>query len=211
MSVAVTHRHDLIRDGLIAIITGADGLEVVAARPANQAPVGVDADVLVVDGDAYTGADVVLADGDNSAPQDLLELVNAASPTRVLVLVSEDRGDFVVASRLAGAAGIAAVSDGRAEIVSAIAAVAEGGSWYPERSSSPIATTTRERWGLTRRELDVLQLLASGRSVTEIAEELYLSVHTVRNHVRAVLAKLDARSQLDAVVRAVRAGVIAIV
>lgn len=53
---------------------------------------------------------------------------------------------------------------------------------------------------LTERELDVLRCLAEGRTTVEISELLYLSHHTVRNHVRNILGKLDARSQLEAVV-----------
>ncbi|MBN9733430.1 response regulator transcription factor [Pseudonocardia sp. P1] len=60
------------------------------------------------------------------------------------------------------------------------------------------------------RERDVLGSLARGRDATRIAHELALSVHTVRDHVRALLGKLDARSQLEAVVTAERLGLVAL-
>ena len=63
---------------------------------------------------------------------------------------------------------------------------------------------------LTMRERELLALLANSKSVDEIDVLLSLSSHTVRNHVRSILSKLHPRSQLDAVVIAVRAGLVEI-
>ena len=62
--------------------------------------------------------------------------------------------------------------------------------------------------GLTRRELQILDLLAGGTPVKRIAVELGLAVTTVRNHVRAVLRKLGCHSQLEAVAQARRDGLV---
>ena len=64
-------------------------------------------------------------------------------------------------------------------------------------------------WKLTRRELEVLSLLGDGHDLREIAQELGLSLHTCRGHVKSVLGKLGVHSQLAAVVLARRCGVIA--
>jgi DNA-binding CsgD family transcriptional regulator len=61
---------------------------------------------------------------------------------------------------------------------------------------------------LTAREREVLELLAQGRSTDEIQEQLFVSQHTVRNHVRSVLNKLHARTKLEAVVIAARNGLV---
>jgi two-component system response regulator DevR len=61
---------------------------------------------------------------------------------------------------------------------------------------------------LSERELEVLGLLAEGLSNAAISERLFLSTHTVRNHVHAILSKLGAHSKLEAVSLAVRRGVI---
>ena len=61
---------------------------------------------------------------------------------------------------------------------------------------------------LTAREREVLDALANGRSTEELASELFLSLHTVRNHVRNILTKLHARTKLEAVVVAARAGIV---
>jgi DNA-binding CsgD family transcriptional regulator len=61
---------------------------------------------------------------------------------------------------------------------------------------------------LTPRQLDVLRALGAGMTTQQIANELGLSTETVRNHVRAVLAELGARSRLEAVLQAHRAGML---
>ncbi len=65
---------------------------------------------------------------------------------------------------------------------------------------------TRSR--LTRRESEVLQLLAAGHGTSGIADLLFISPHTVRNHIRAILGKLKAHSRLEAVSLAQRRGLI---
>lgn len=64
--------------------------------------------------------------------------------------------------------------------------------------------------GLTPREYEVLTLIAGGSDARRIARELDLSLHTVRDYIKIVLAKLDAHSQLDAVITADRLGLITI-
>jgi DNA-binding NarL/FixJ family response regulator len=61
---------------------------------------------------------------------------------------------------------------------------------------------------LTSRELDVLRLLGEGLDPAQIAEELIMSVHTSRGHVKSIMSKLGAHSQLQAVVAAVHAGLL---
>ena len=63
---------------------------------------------------------------------------------------------------------------------------------------------------LTEREIAVLQATANGDSPERIAAELYLSAHTVKNHLRHAMAKLDSHTKLDAVVKAVRSRIISI-
>jgi DNA-binding NarL/FixJ family response regulator len=63
---------------------------------------------------------------------------------------------------------------------------------------------------LSKREFTVLARMADGKDVTNIARELSISAHTCRGHIKAVLSKLGAHSQLEAVVIAVRIGLIAI-
>ena len=61
---------------------------------------------------------------------------------------------------------------------------------------------------ITRREEEVLQLIADGCSTPEVAEKLYISQKTVKNHLASIYQKLDARDRTQAVLQAVRMGII---
>jgi DNA-binding NarL/FixJ family response regulator len=62
--------------------------------------------------------------------------------------------------------------------------------------------------GLTVAELEVLELLGQGRQAAQIADELYLSLHAIRARIKTMLRKLDVSSQLEAVAKATRMGLI---
>ncbi|MEV1291066.1 response regulator transcription factor [Pseudonocardia sp. NPDC049635] len=120
---------------------------------------------------------------------------------RALVLTAHPRPAPAREALAAGAAGFLGKDTPLAGIVAAVRAVADGGTAH--------GVTTTDAPHLTPREADVLSGLAHGRDVTRIAVGLGLSLHTVRDHVRALLGKLDARSQLEAVVEAERVGLVA--
>lgn len=77
----------------------------------------------------------------------------------------------------------------------------------PDRETAGRRGSRRDR-GLTRRQIEVLSYLAESRSHAQIAEELGISVHTVRGHVREILRKLEVHSQVAAVALALREGLI---
>jgi two-component system response regulator DegU len=79
----------------------------------------------------------------------------------------------------------------------------------PSRTgTAPPAMTSRPDNVISRREEEVLQLIAEGASTTEVAERLFISVKTVKNHLASVYQKLDSRDRTQAVLRAVRMGII---
>jgi len=90
-----------------------------------------------------------------------------------------------------------------------VADLAEFLSSLPERHShrTPAAKTTSS-CVLSRRELEVLALVAHGLADGQIARSLYLSIKTVKNHLHHIYAKLGARSRTEAVVVAARQGLI---
>jgi DNA-binding NarL/FixJ family response regulator len=98
------------------------------------------------------------------------------------------------------------VADARAGTASDPATHA--GNATDRASSSSTVTAARDDAGLTARELEVLELLSQGVDTKGIADRLYISAHTARGHVKNILTKLEAHSQLEAVVKATRMGLV---
>jgi DNA-binding NarL/FixJ family response regulator len=152
-----------------------------------------------------------LPDGDGvEAIPDLLALRPEAS---IVVLTATTADHVLVAAIEGGASGFVSKTRGLDEVTSAVRAAAAGESVIsPEMLARLLPRLHRRaaapRDKLTERERDVLQLLAEGLSNAAIAERLFVSVHTVRNHVANLSNKLGAHSKLEALSIAVREGLL---
>ena len=137
--------------------------------------------------------------------------------TRVLVLTTFDMDEHVYDALRAGASGFLLKDAGRERLVEGVRTVAAGESLfapsvlrrlvdhYVARPPLGRATGLEE---LSERELEVLKLVGRGLSNTEIGEELFISLATVKTHVRHVLAKLGLRDRVQAVVMAYESGLV---
>ena len=127
--------------------------------------------------------------------------------------------DVIVRAVRAGAAGYL-VKDCTTEEVARTVRMAANGetALSPELANSMLdevrreladpAAPTEEESIISKREVEVLQLIAEGASTTEVAAQLFISVKTVKNHLASIYQKLDSRDRTQAVVRAVRMGII---
>ena len=136
---------------------------------------------------------------------------------KVLVLTTFGEDEWVFDAVRSGAAGYLLKGTPRAELVAAIKGTAAGETYIDPtvggKLLSHVATnTTKEDTTITgdlsERELEILKLLASGRSNTDIAERLFLSKGTVRNYISSILTKLDVEDRTQAAVLAVRHGLV---
>ncbi|MFI6740620.1 response regulator [Nonomuraea sp. NPDC050451] len=203
----------LVRTGFRMILT-ANGIEV-AAEAAN----GEEAVAAV----RRTRPDVVLMD--IRMPQmDGLEatrriLAGGAEETRVLILTTYDLDHYVYAALAAGASGFLLKDVTPEHLVAAVRLVRSGDALLAPtitrrlverfaRRDNAKAALHRDLSQLTPRELDVLRLLATGLSNAELADQLSLSVATVKTHVARILAKLGLRDRVQAVVVAYETGLI---
>jgi DNA-binding NarL/FixJ family response regulator len=210
VSVIVVDDHELFRGGLVALLEER-GIRVVA-----EAALGAEAIEKVTE----MHPDVVLMDlsmPGMSGVEATQRLASAAPLVRVVVLtvVSDER--HVVDALLAGACGYVLKDAPIGQIVEAIRAAAQGDSLIAPRVASRLVKRLREPTEagpalsgaeLTARELEVLELLARGMDNPEIARTLYLSQHTVKNHVSSILVKLQVENRIQAAVRAVRGGLV---
>lgn len=104
---------------------------------------------------------------------------------------------------------VAGDEDNAPVLVHLFQSAATASTGEPGASDAPAASPRPARGGrLAPRELEVLRLVALGRSTHQIADELEISPHTVRNHVRHFRRKLEAKTKLDAVLTAMRLGIL---
>jgi DNA-binding NarL/FixJ family response regulator len=155
--------------------------------------------------------DPELSDSDGIA---IAELLRVRQPdTRVVILTASDEQALVGRATAAGAAGFLSKNGALGDVLNALRTAHGGGMTVSTdilarllRSTTPVVGP--RGGGLTSREDEVLQMMAAGLDARAIARRLGISLHTCRGYVKAVLAKLGAHSQLEAVAIASRRGLI---
>ncbi|MEU8843968.1 response regulator transcription factor [Streptomyces roseus] len=150
------------------------------------------------------------------------ELARTLPESRVLALSTFDMDEYVVAALRAGAYGFLPKDISPEELIAAVHTVHTGEaavaprlltrliSTYVRSSARPRpAATATAPDGLTPRELEIWQLMATGLDNAEIAGDLEISVSTVKNHITGVFTKLGVRDRAQAVIAAYESGLVA--
>jgi DNA-binding NarL/FixJ family response regulator len=146
-------------------------------------------------------------------------IVESGSRTKVIVLTTYDLDEYVFEAIRAGASGFLLKDVQPAQLVDAIRVVAAGDALLAPsvtrrlldrfaRSLADHEPAPDSLSSLTEREVEVLRLLASGLSNTELAERLFVSEATVKTHVSNLLRKLGVRDRVQAVILAYEAGLV---
>jgi DNA-binding NarL/FixJ family response regulator len=145
------------------------------------------------------------------------QIMAAGSGSRVLILTTFDLDEYVYQALTGGASGFLLKNAPPEQLIGAVRVVAAGDALLsPSVTRRVIEQFTRlpppggtdALKGLTERELEVLKLIARGLSNAEIAAELFISDATVKSHVAHVLAKLQLRDRVQAVVLAYESGLV---
>lgn len=206
ITVLIVDDHKMFAQSLQALLGSEPDLQVVGAATTLAAARAVVATEPV---------DVVLMDlrlPDGSGIDGVRALRSLSPASRVLVLTAHAADDTLLDAVAAGAAGYLTKDLDAAALVAAIRAAASGETLVPPavlarllpRLSAPPPDTAE----LTAREREILALFVEGLTNADIAERLGVSVHTVRNHVQNLLAKLGAHSKLEALAIALRRGLV---
>jgi len=209
--VVLADDQPLVRSGLRLVMADHPDLEVVG-----EAATGAEAVQLVRD----TSPDVVVMDI-RMPGMDGIEatrLITAGpTATRVLVLTTFDEDDHVYGALRAGASGFVVKDMALNDILAAIHVVADGDALIApavtrrliaDFAGRPPRRAPRPIEGITEREREVLTLIGGGRTNTEIAEDLYITVATAKSHVSRLLTKLDARDRVQLVITAYEMGLV---
>ncbi len=211
-SVVLVDDQELVRTGFRLILDSEPDLRIVG-----EAGDGAEA----LDVVRRSSPDVVLMDVQMPVLDGIeatRRLVALGVAARVVVLTTFERDDFIIAALRAGASGFLLKNAPPEQLVDAVRTVAGGEALLApsvtrrlvERFASQGVVERREDLlaSLTEREREVLELVATGRSNTEIAGLLHLGAATVKTHLSRVLAKLDLRDRVHAVVFAYETGTV---
>lgn len=214
MRVLVADRQPLFRRGVADVLAAEEDLVLVGETDDGRAVLDLVTDL---------EADVVLLDlGIPGGGVDACALLRRSRPgVRVVVVANADDDADLGGAVRAGARGYLLKDTTAEELVEAVRTVASGSSLLSPAMASRLldefAVLVRRHEGppegagsLSRRELEVLTLVAQGLNNRAIAEQLFISENTVKNHIRNIHEKLQVHSRMEAVVRAVREGVLQI-
>jgi two-component system, NarL family, response regulator DegU len=200
--------HTVLREGLRRSLEAA-GLDVVAE-------VGDGLQVLAAARESHPN--VVLMDLSLPGQDGLLatrELKEYMPDLPVIILTMFADEQTVREAYAAGADGYLLKDCSTAEMVSTVTSLAQGRAEHTNGNGAlkSFIQTNRKvttNHGLTRREVEVLQVLANGSSTTDLAKKLYISAKTAKNHLAHIYSKLGATSRTEAVAKAVRLGIVRI-
>jgi DNA-binding NarL/FixJ family response regulator len=203
----------LIRTGFKMILETEDDIEVVGEASDGEQAISITRSVR---------PDVVLMDV-QMPTMDGLEATgrivrDANIPSRIVILTTFERDDYVFEALRAGASGFLLKNAPPEELVHAVRVVAAGDALLaPSVTRKVIEGFIRrpahrsnevELRRLTERETEILQLLATGKSNSELANHLFVGEGTIKTHVSSVLTKLGLRDRMQAVIFAYESGLI---
>ena len=201
--------HAIVRQGIVSLLEDEPDLSVVA-----QADNGADAvERAVADHPDIAMLDITMPD--MSGLEATRRITRQLPDVRCIILTMHEDDAFFFEALRAGASGYVLKGEQSDELLSAVRAVHQGGVYLPPQLAGALVQDytqnlpeTPEEDPLTDRERQILVLIAQGKSSSDIAEELVLSLNTVKTHRRHIYEKLDLHDRAHLIEYAVRRGLL---
>lgn len=210
--VLIADDQELVRTGLSMILSAQPGIEVVglAADGAEAVKMALDLrpDVCLFD--------IRMPEMDGIEATRRLAGPDVADPLAIVIITTFDLDEYVHGALKAGAKGFLLKDAGPQLLVQAIHAAAEGDALIAPNVTARLleafarsvdnAPPVQPTWPLTEREEEVLITVARGRTNGEIAEELFISLSTVKTHIASLMMKLETRNRVELAIWAYETG-----
>jgi len=195
--------HQALREGL-ELLLGRDGIEVLGT-----AGTAVDGRELV----ERLNPDVALIDialGSDSGIDLTGQLIDADPERRIVRYTGSNEIELLFKGLDSGARGYALKEGTQSELRTALTTVAEGGTYVDPRLHPALLSrkATQTQRVLSKREREIMDLLAQGLTGEQVAERLFLSPETIKTHIRNAMNKLEANTRVHAIAIALREGFI---
>ena len=203
MRLVLIEDHQALREGL-ELLLGREGCEVVGtagtAAEGRELIERLDPDVALVD----------IRLGDDSGIELTRAVLDADPDRRVVLYTGSSDVELLISGLDSGARGYALKEGTPSELTGALETVAEGGTYVDPRLRPALLSrqTTQRMPSLSKREREIMDLLAQGLTGEDVAERLVLSSETVKTHIRNAMSKLEAHTRVHAVAIALREGYI---
>lgn len=201
ISVLIVDDHPVVRIGLRTMLESQENISVAGMAESAQEALRefqrVRPDVVLMD----------LHMPEMDGTEAIAELRREEPDARILVMTNYETDEYILRALRAGAMGYLLKSTPQAEVVEAVRSVSQNRRCVPPRILERLAEAVAHT-ELSQRELEVLTLVAMGKSNKEIAHSLFISDKTARNHVANCLVKLKAADRTEASTIAIRRGLI---
>lgn len=207
IKVLISDFQFLTREGLIRLIGEDPGMSLLGT---------IDDSKQVLDEVETHDPEVLIMDYESTDPNSLklLKEVVAQNSSKLLIITNENKKDKLQKLLDLGIKGIVTKSCSKEEIISAIGAVSSDSRFYCNRVLDALMDQEEEKdincdpTVLSQREYEVLKLITRGYKTAEIAEALFVSVHTINSHRKNILKKLNLKSPTELIVYAMETGLV---
>jgi DNA-binding NarL/FixJ family response regulator len=205
ISVFLVAGNRLLREALARLLTKHGDFDVCGVSPcvpeATSSLAALGTDVLILDSISVKLSDYAL----------IPEIVKQAPNAKVVLIDMDDDPEVFLECVRAGAVGYLLKDASSADVISAVRAVAHGQAICPSQLSMPLFRTVARQWttvpsariklelGLTRRQQQLVPLIAQGLTNKEIASHLNLSEQTIKNHIHRMLRRVGASDRLQVI------------